>query len=290
MPYISKITEQKPSLIILLVDQSGSMNEQYGGAKISDVNNKTKAQIVAEASNIMLMDLMARCRQGAVHKRYFDIATIGYSGKGVYPLIHESRFVLSPTEMIATIKKEEKIIRKVKHTNGTNIIQHNALKIWIEPYAEGQTPMCKAFEKSIDILQNWKSKQNNKDAFPPIIINITDGEITDATDQRMMEIKQQIQRLGTLDGEPIIFNFHISAHNKEKIIFPQTTENIPQDAELLCRMSSILPPMYNEQVATFKNDVDIENNQYKAFSYNLPTADFIKVLSIGTATTKQISK
>jgi Mg-chelatase subunit ChlD len=49
--------------------------------------------------------------------------------------------------------------------------------IWFDPVANGGTPMCAALGRATTILQGWLAQ--HPDCFPPIVINITDGEATD---------------------------------------------------------------------------------------------------------------
>ena len=50
------------------------------------------------------------------------------------------------------------------------------MPIWLQPEANNGTPMHEAFERAADIVQRWCN--DKPDAFPPIVINITDGAAT----------------------------------------------------------------------------------------------------------------
>ena len=56
MAYTAEISRANPTCFLLLVDQSGSMAERFGGE-----SGKSKAEGVAEAVNRLLQTLVARC-------------------------------------------------------------------------------------------------------------------------------------------------------------------------------------------------------------------------------------
>src|SRR2546425_4832635 len=49
--------------------------------------------------------------------------------------------------------------------------------LWFDPYWKGGTPMCAALKEATRIVETWC--QEHPKGFPPIVINITDGEATD---------------------------------------------------------------------------------------------------------------
>ena len=59
MSYLARITQNTPTAILLLVDQSGSMSEptRWNGQSV------TKAQAVAATINTLLSELVARSRR-----------------------------------------------------------------------------------------------------------------------------------------------------------------------------------------------------------------------------------
>ncbi len=288
MAYQSKITERQRALIILLIDQSGSMSELYGGTQLLGTHPRTKAEIVAQASNLLLMNIVDRCCQGNVYKHYFDIGAIGYSGKGVYSLLSDGRWLLSPSEMAATVKSRSKILRRVKSVEGVPISYYTSIKVWIEPYCDGPTPMLQATNRVSELLHSWQNNQKLKNNFPPIIIHITDGEFTDANEEELISVRNRITAQGTDDGEPIFFNFHISGTSSEGIMFPTSIDELPVEAHLLYKLSSTLPNIYNSHIAELKNDTETQEKKYRGVSFNLPISDFIKALEIGTTTTDQL--
>ncbi len=290
MSYSSKISEEKRSLVVLLIDQSGSMNELCGGNTGSATIGMTKAQAVTQAANRILMDIIARCKDGYRYKHYFDVCAIGYSGKGAYTLLPNSRELLSPAELASTVKRTDRISRHIYDPSGRLINCYESLKVWIEPYGEGNTPMCDALKRTAGVLQKWHRAQKYDSAFPPTIINITDGLVTDGTWGDVSEVRQSISTLGTKDGEPIFFNLHFTTNAQKEVLFPRNSDDLPQDAKYLYELSSLLPEMFNNDIAILKNDTNVLGQTYRAFSYNLKINNIFSALRIGTTTTNQIDR
>jgi hypothetical protein len=77
MAYTAEISRNKPTCFLFLIDQSGSMAEQFGG----DLN-KTKAQGVADAINRLLETLITRCSKGDYVAGYLPSGSKGSAVRG----------------------------------------------------------------------------------------------------------------------------------------------------------------------------------------------------------------
>src|SRR5437588_11030241 len=98
--------------------------------------------------------------------------------------------------------------------------------------------MCQAFRKARDWVEEWLALHSS--SFPPIVINITDGEATDGDPTLDSEA---LRSLSTSDGNVLLFNSHVSSRGDSPIDFPDTDVALPdQYAQLLFGMSSVLPP------------------------------------------------
>jgi len=69
--YNVRITRNNPAAIVILLDQSGSMNEEYK-------NEKKKSEVVADVINDLLNTLLYKCQREGVVRDYFQILIIGY--------------------------------------------------------------------------------------------------------------------------------------------------------------------------------------------------------------------
>ncbi|NIL95916.1 MAG: VWA domain-containing protein, partial [Planctomycetales bacterium] len=49
--------------------------------------------------------------------------------------------------------------------------------VWIDPVAEGGTPMCHVLHHAHGLLKKWITAHS--DSFPPLVVHITDGESQD---------------------------------------------------------------------------------------------------------------
>ncbi len=271
-----------------MIDQSGSMNEPFNSTLQHEDKKSTKAQIVAEICNLMLMDIVSRCRAGGIYKHYFDVSVLGYSCGEVRSLLPKNYLLMSPTDLASNIKVVRQILRRVKYPTGNYISYNRTLKVWVEAHADGDSPMYLAMQKVTEVLYSWRNAQKHKDSFPPTIINITDGEPTDVIPEKLTKVRQRIAKLGTEDGEPLFFNLHISNLNDNKVSFPRTDKGLSPGAKLLFDISSPLPAIFNDAIREFSPNTEQSTEPYRAFSYNLPLLDFINAISIGTSTTQQI--
>src|SRR5207253_3923288 len=96
--------------------------------------------------------------------------------------------------------------------------------IWLDPVAEGGTPMKEAFQHANNIIGSWLLQHPN--CFPPIVIHITDGESTDGDPTAEM---QQLTRMSSNNGNVILFNLHTHARSTSPISFPGPETTLPDD-------------------------------------------------------------
>src|SRR5437660_1616225 len=77
MPYSAQISRTNPACILLLIDQSKSMEEPFVG-----LVNQRKADMVADAVNRLLQNIVLRSAKADGVRDYFHVGVIGY-GKTV---------------------------------------------------------------------------------------------------------------------------------------------------------------------------------------------------------------
>jgi hypothetical protein len=147
--------------------------------------------------------------------------------------------------------------------------------IWFDPVANGGTPMCQALKEAHRIVQGWLSQYPN--CFPPIVINITDGESTDGDPS---SVAARLRSLSSTDGEVLLFNLHLSSQKKRPIEFPSTDAELPdQYAKLLFHMSSPLTPF---MIKAAREDGYPVAEGARGFAFNADMVATIKFLDIGT--------
>ncbi|MEM3342581.1 MAG: VWA domain-containing protein, partial [Thermoplasmata archaeon] len=73
MAYSAEISRANPSCFIFLIDQSGSMDEEFGTG-----SGKKKAEGVADAINRLLQNLSLKCAKAEGIRDYYYVSVIGY--------------------------------------------------------------------------------------------------------------------------------------------------------------------------------------------------------------------
>ena len=276
--YTARITREHRTAFIILCDHSGSMTEEveYGGETV------TKADALSHIINMMLEELINRSRREEGIKDYFDIGVIGYAGEGVSMLLPEKKKLITASQLsrmpAGTIRRH--VMRMLP--DGRQIRAVTEQRQWIEARAMGNTPMYEALCRAETIVREWCHSTRNRSSFPPIVINITDGEATDACYADLLSCASRIKSLSTDDGNALLFNIHISGGGT-RISLPGDGIELPDipHAKLLYDMSSDLPECYNRLVEPGGcNGMP----PYRAVSYNCPIDELYGMLALGTIT------
>jgi hypothetical protein len=234
------------------------IGEKHGG--------KTKAQGVAEAINDLLNDLIIKCSGPDGVRNYFDVGVIGYGEKV------ESGFTGVPA------KRDLVPLSDVaKYPSGGVSKQETGSPVWFAPVAEGDTPMCAALRRAYDVLGDWVRR--NPATFPPIVVNITDGE---ATDGNPIEPSHSLTNLSTADGNVLIFNCDISARKGKPVLFPCDATALPAYGPRLFQMSSVLPSKFRD--AAKKLGFSLLDDDARGFAFNAELTDLVKFLDLGKHT------
>ena len=243
MSYKKSMGGDNPGLFVFVLDQSGSMGEAWPQSP-----KHRKADALADVLNNTLAEIGARCvkGEGRVSNRC-EIALLGYEGSKVGSVWGgqlQGQEIVSISEISTNPLDIEK--RKVMHENGKGgIIEvEEDVPVWIKANTGGGTPMKKALAHALKLVQNWLP--NHPDAFPPIVIHVTDGEPTGSTpDERDPSPEATaIRNLATSDGHALLVNINIHSNSPVKALFPKDAADLPGNdagAQLLFEMSSIIP-------------------------------------------------
>ena len=265
------IGTSNPGCIVILIDQSWSMSESF-----SDGGRKDER--ATQAVNRVIEEIVIACRTGETIRDRCHISVIGY-GERVHRLVDgmPSKIVSRPA--LIGVKKVKKLI---PDGAGGTIEVESEMPIWIEPEANNGTPMHTAFEQAAEIVENWIS--DRPDSFPPIVINITDGEA--AEPNLTADNARRIMNLQTTDGAALVFNLHI-ANNKNTIILPNDTTDFAGDrfAEFLFDISSPLP---QSLFALAKERRFSPKPGARCFGYNADEPMMIQLLQFGSLGVTQV--
>jgi len=272
MPYSAEISRTNPSCILFLIDQSYSMNDPFGGGE-----SGAKKNAVADVINKLLQNFVIKCAKDEGVRDYYHIGVIGYgddvgsafsgelAGQDLVPI---SQIANNPARV-------EERTKKVPDGAGGLVEQTVKFPIWFDAVTSGGTPMCQAMRHAQKILSAWLN--DYPDCFPPIAINITDGESTDGNPS---SVAQDITSLKSSDGEVLLFNIHLSSHRGTPIEFPDSEAGLPdQYAKRLSQMSSILPNSIKETASQEGFRVSTKS---RGFVFNADMAALINFLDIGT--------
>lgn len=269
--YQAQISRQQPSAFVFLIDQSGSMEEK--GAHAQPLCDR-----VAESINGILHDLIIKCSKSDGVRDYFDIAVIGYSNNQVYNGFGGamSQAFFHPISQIADhplrLEKTEKQIVGPRGDSGVHVIQ---TPVWFDPRAVGNTPMNRAYQQAADLLVDWCD--THRDCFPPMLINITDGEATDGDPE---EIAHAIQDISTTDGAVLVYNLHLSIKSVQEFLYCDKESGLPDDlSRKLFRMSSLLSPAMEELA---RHDGYPVSPRSRGYAYNADISSLVSFLDIGT--------
>lgn len=273
MAYTAEISRSNPSCFLFLIDQSGSMDDPFGGGE----STRKKADGVADAINRLLQNLVIKCAKSEGVRDYYHVGVVGY-GSSVGPAFGGSLAgqELVPVSQIAdNPARIEERTKKVDDGAGGLVDQTVKFPIWFDAVAHGGTPMCEALTRARDILSGWLGAHPS--CFPPIVINITDGESTDGDPTNAAET---VRGLAGDDGNVLLFNAHLSSHRAAPIEFPDGETDLPdQYAKLLFRLSSALPP-YMRTVA--QQEGYTASDGARGFVFNADLISVIRFLDIGT--------
>jgi hypothetical protein len=280
--YTAEISRQNPSMFLFLLDQSGSMQDMFGGGNTASstegmASGASKAQGIADAINRILQNLCIKCAKEEGVRDYFHVGVIGY-GTQVGPAFSGAlagKELVPISQVASTPARVETRSKKVSDGAGGLVDQEIRFPVWFDAVANGGTPMCAALQEARRIVQGWISQHPN--GFPPIVVNLTDGE---STDGEPTQAAAGFAGLASSDGSVLLFNLHASSQKQAPILFPNSDAGLPdQYAKLLFQMSTPLTPF---MIDTAKKDGINATEGARGFAFNADLVTVIQFLDIGT--------
>ncbi|MCE9667120.1 VWA domain-containing protein [Myxococcus stipitatus] len=273
MAYTAEISRNHPASILLLVDQSGSMDEPFGGV----AGNRKKSEGVADVTNRLLQNLVVRCAREDGIRDYFHVGVLGY-GEQVGPAFSGAlagRGLVPISEIGHAPARLEERVREREDGMGGLVKEKVRFPIWFEPVANGPTPMCGALQQAMEQVGGWL--RAHPEGFPPLVVNISDGQPTDGDPT---PIASALRRLRSSDGEVLLLNVHLSSNPAAPIQFPESEAGLPDEhARLLFRLSSPLTPGMH---AAAREEGHSVRDGARGFVFNADVVSLIKFLNIGT--------
>ncbi|MGW8847723.1 vWA domain-containing protein [Streptomyces xiamenensis] len=276
MPYSAEISRTNPGCFIFLVDQSTSMTDETGGEV-----PKRKSEVVSDSINRLLTELSVKCAKEEGVRDYFHVAVVGYghlvgsafagalSGRDLVPL----------SEVANNPARVENRVKKVPDGAGGLVETSVSFPVWMDPVARGGTPMTRALGYADSLVNRWIDEHPG--GFPPIVLNLTDGESTDG-DPTSAAIG--LASHATADGTVLLFNLHVSDSGGASTTFPDSEAALSDSyARTLFEMSSVLPSHMRSYAASQGHRV---SESTRGFVYNADIASVVEFLDIGTRATE----
>lgn len=267
-----KISSGRPCLIVFLIDQSGSMEDEW----TSELGSK--ADCLSNYINQIVREIGLKCiaKEGtrSTVKNRFEIAILGYG---------KDSSVYSAFQGPLSFKKSGGFIHSIKNLFEKPYSYVDNKPIWITASAYQRTPMTEAFNTAKDLIESWINWGNHYESHPPILINITDGIPTDSGHkfELLIEAADDIRNLNTVHGDTMIFNCHIDNGDMNSVLFPDNLNNIFDSyAKVMFDISSVLMPKMIEEAN--RKDYNLNHNS-RGFAYNAGPKELIKFLQIGSS-------
>ena len=225
-----------PGLLIILVDQSGSMLSPYEG-------NESKTVVASKAVNRVIDTIIQKNFDGESPKNRCFITVIGYN--------HDVKKLCSGylKDLDTNPLRVDTIKKKVSDGAGGIITVDYPMPVWVEPITkDGATNMKGAFEMAKAIIEQWiKDKPNNP---APVIINISDGvpyydgKAVEDCMTETINVAKDIMNHSVSDGNVLIFNAMISASGERQEFPSSIAECSKPESRFLFDISSEVPEAY----------------------------------------------
>ena len=237
--YEKQWSSANPGFLIIMLDQSGSMGEEY-------IDGESKASFASKVINNVIGAIIDKNYNGDKPKDRCFIAVIGYATEAK---LLKHGFI---SEFAAQPLRHEKIKEKMSDGAGGFIEVEVNMPIWFEQEANGVTNMAAAFKIAAQLINDYFKANSASPA--PIIINISDGApcIWNGTEavwdlDETKKMAQSIMATSCEDGNVLIFNAHIEA-SSFNVQLPNDRNMLPNDdgAHFLFDISSVIPDSYKK--------------------------------------------
>ena len=277
-PYTQSISRQNKACFLFLLDQSFSMEEPLGNS-----SNRKCDELVA-AINGWLQNMAIRASGDEGIKDWMDIGVFGYrTDQHANPIIESAlqgplagRVLVSIPDIGSNPARIDMRTQYLPDEETGEILQVPCeVPVWVDPRAEGGTPMCHMLYLAHQVLSDWITQHPR--SFPPIVVHITDGE---SQDGNPIPYADALKGLATEDGNVLLFNCHLSMTAADPFMFPDTDQGLPDDlARALFHMSSVLPePFYRHAVS---EGFPLQPNA-RGMAFNADMVCLIQFLNMGT--------
>lgn len=270
--YDEQWSSANPGLLIILIDQSGSMLSRMNGV------NQTRTEYASLAVNRVVKTIIDKSFNGKTPKNRAFVSIIGYNNN-----VEEiaSGFI---QDLAANPKRIEKVTKQVPDGAGGLVKTTIDMPIWVEAITEdGATNMKGAFELAKSILEKWVADKPDSPA--PVIINISDGmpywDFKNVPEcmRETADVVDAIKQIGTTDGKTLVFNACIEGGTSS--VFPTSeAEAGNEEGQFLYRISSMIPDGYKE--AAHKVELEVRPGAHGCIA-GANATDLVKFIDFGSS-------
>lgn len=262
-----------PGLLIILLDQSGSMLQQYEGSD-------SRTVFASRAVNRVIDNIIQKNFDGDAPKNRCFICVIGYN--------HNVKELCSGwlKDLDSNPLRYENLKKKTPDGAGGIVEVDVQQPVWVEPIKEdGATNMLGALQLAKETAQGWIEENPQYPA--PVIINISDGiPYYDGKDPRecmkeTTKLAKEIMSLSNEDGNVLIFNAQIDNKGNNTEVFPNDRSKLSQEeAQFLFDITSEVPESY--KAAAAKNELPVEAGS-RGCIFNADGVQLIQLIDFGSS-------
>lgn len=257
------------------------MENLFGGS------SQRKCDELARCVNAWLQNVVIGCSRAEGIRDIFDVGVLGYHTDQQGNAIIESalmgalagKALVSICEIGNNPVRTDTVVGVVyDEETGEWIEMPQQVPVWVDPKAEGGTPTCTVLHHAFEVIEGWINA--HPDSFPPIVINVTDGESQDGDP---IPYADALKDLATRDGNVLLFNCYLSP-TSDSFMFPASDETLPDDlARVLFEMSSILP----DTMCSLAQGLECElQPNARGMALSADPTTLLRFLDIGTRVTR----
>ncbi len=266
MAYREKMSSSNPGCMIIMIDQSISMNDSYGN------NGDKKKDIAALAVNRFINETIEASSDSEGIKDRCFMGVIGYGTKspGVDLILGDMICQVAENPI-----RVEQVKRKISDGAGGLVEIYEEFPVWVESVAEWGTPMDYAFQKVTDLAQEWCD--SHPDSFPPLVVNIVGSKPNDMSNTRVEA--EKLLAINNNDGNVLLFHTYLDDGEKEAVILPNNRNILNTSlSKFLFDISSELPDRSRHEA---KKVYEVVNINAKGLICNESAECFLRLINFG---------
>jgi hypothetical protein len=276
--YQQSLSRSTPGCIVFLVDRSESMKRPWGDSGL------TLAHGAARAINKILLELCVKSikEQAGDMRLYFYVGIYGYGycpGSGTEGVESALPGALARRAIVPLPELADNPLAVREEPSIDSVGPASKVPVWVEPAHGYRTPMCEAMAVAGEHVYEWS--QAFPYSHPAIIINLTDGWVTDSPYQGV-DARGWASRLTTIstrDGQALFLNAFLAPGRDPMTAFPATPAGLPDPGPELFAMSSPLPESMIRNAKSAHVDVPPGG---RGLVFNADLSTLVTFLEIGT--------